>query len=349
MLSSASPRARHRIVVALAASGLAFATVAGCTPRASAPGASEGAPAEDAMLERTTTVTPSSLNPADIKAPPHQLLPAVCGTVGLSVEQVAEITGIPLAESDPTLPSGRPEMCVYGGLWSDLSAQLELLERTDSADPTAPGDKKPGGTSATTSTATTATSSASPSAGPTTATSSTSPSTTPSSTPTSTAPAEPQETSSVFISALPLDGREDDLLETLPTTLGPAYSCTIDDDKVEVPNIAELKAQPLHWRQMTTWLLPPEGSEPPDEPPTTTRPTPTPLQNQQAGKKIDAEILRCDTDPPNTAPQVELFFLSEDAVWQISAVVPDLAEDAPDPDEQYQGLRSLAGYLIGGL
>lgn len=344
MLFSASPRTRRRPAgAALASAALAAAAVTGCTPSSVGPADTGEGPAEDAKVERTTTVVPSSLNPADITAPPQKLLPAVCGTVGLSVEQVAEITGIPLSDSDPAMPGGRPEMCAYGGLWSDPPKMFELLERTDSVDPTAPGGKKPGG-AATTEPSTSATDSTSTQAS---TARSTAPSTTPA-TPRSAA-AEAQDTSAVFVSVAPLDGRDKDLLAGFPDELGPSYTCEMDDEKVEVPDTAKLDAPPLRWQQMTPWLLPPQPTDPNQPPPTTTRPTPTPVQNQQAGKEVEAEILRCDTDPPNTAPQVEIFFVADDAVWQIAAVVPDLESTAPSPDEQYRGLRALAGYVIGGL
>lgn len=310
------------------------------------------------LAAHTTTVTPTPLSAADLSADTRPEAINVCQTLGLDTAEVAAITGTPLASVDPVSPGNRPEMCVYGGLWSDQQELFNSLGRAtetiDAAETSASGAASPR-TSAARGSAT-----ASPSSTPlrtplasatTSQETSTSATSALSSSPPATAAAPLLDDASVFVSAVPTAGRGTTILADIASAISPTATCTDTQRSVPVPPRPTVSAtsagqstSPAAGATTTTRHSTTTSGLSTRSAPATTKPART----------ITLEYVLCTTAPEAThasSPQMDpqMFFLAADFVWQLSTIVPRNNSSTLEASDVPSGLVSLAAFISNNV
>lgn len=122
----------------------------------------------------------------------------------------------------------------------------------------------------------------------------------------------------MFVSALPLAGRDDSILDDIPDTVGARYSCEPRTRNIAVPNAAA--------------------------------PTTTPAR----GPRVEVTDVFCEMSADaahasNPEAQPQVFFIAGNYIWQASIIVPSKYTETFDPAELEDGLDGLAALITNAL
>ncbi|WP_333618589.1 hypothetical protein [Dietzia sp.] len=335
----------------LALTALSAPVFAACSPddAASADDQSSEMPAPPPEKEdHSTTVKPSPLDDAEVSPGARPQPIVACDAVGLTVDQVAEIVGVQLMDSEPAAPAASPEMCAYGSHWDEPDVLLESMKGA------VQGSEEESDASGT-------------SAAPTKTGS-----------PSDDSAEEPSQQldseNAVFVAVRPLRKGEDGAatLESIPTLAGPLYTCNTASSTVDVPDPSANAAAkresegpaPLDGVS-SLGTLPAVGLPTQIGRPTPSKGSPasstsaastgtakpgaagttTSAAAQKRAAKQEVDALRCDSTPTGSSPHTQTFFVARNALWQVSVNTPGRSDDDKSLDDESKGLLSLAAYI----